>query len=174
MTLREPGSTPLGEHLRRLLLDPAVGHLDPLTEALLFSAARAEMVRTIIRPALSAGRMVLLDRWWWSTIAYQGGGGGAPRELIEKISEAAVAGLRPDLVLLLDLPPSVAESRIGARDRMERHGSDYRERVRQAYVDLARREPNARVIDATRPFADVLAEARAHVEAALGATRRPR
>jgi dTMP kinase len=172
VALREPGSTPLGEHLRRLLLDPAVGHLDPLTEALLFSAARAEMVRTIIRPALDAGRLVLLDRWYWSTLAYQGGGGGVPREVLQRISDAAIAGLRPDLLLLLDLPPSVAEGRIGTRDRMERHGTDYRERVRSAYADLARGEPKARVIDGSRPFPEVLAEAQAHVDAALAAAGR--
>jgi dTMP kinase len=167
LELREPGSTPLGEHLRKLLLDPAVGHLDPLTEAFLFSAARTEMVRSVIRPALAAGRVVLLDRWYWSKCAYQGGGGGVPRELLERISDAATGGLRPELVLLLDLPASVAAGRIGSRDRMERKGADYRERVRAAYADLARRDPRARVIDASRPFPAVLAEARGHVEAIL-------
>jgi dTMP kinase len=167
--LREPGSTPLGEHLRRLLLDPAVGHLDALTEAFLFSAGRAEMVRSVIRPALAAGRVVLLDRWFWSTLAYQGGGGGVPLDLLERISEAATAGLRPDLILLLDLAPSVAAARIGRPDRMERHPRDYQERVRGVYAMLARRDAAlVRVIDAARPFEAVLEEARGHVDALLG------
>lgn len=169
LELREPGSTVLGEHLRKLLLDPAVGHLDPLTEAFLFSAGRAEMVRTVIRPALAAGRIVLLDRWTWSTFAYQGGGGGVPLPVIDGMSEAASDGLVPDLILLLDLPPAVATGRKGTPDRMERHGPDYRERVRAVYRVLATAEPDcARVIDASKPFAAVLAEARAHVDRVLG------
>jgi dTMP kinase len=167
LELREPGSTPLGEHLRRLLLDPKVGHLDPLTEAFLFSGGRAEMVRSVIRPALAAGRIVLLDRWYWSTVAYQGGGGGVPLDLVEQMSLAATAGLRPDLVLLLDLAPEVAASRKGTPpDRMERHGRDYQERVRAAYATLGRRHRDiVRILDAAKPFEAVLAEARGHVEA---------
>jgi dTMP kinase len=165
LELREPGSTPLGEQLRKLLLDPSVGHLDPLTEAFLFSAARTEMVRTLIAPALGSGRTVLLDRWFWSTLAYQGGGGGAPLDLLERMSHAASAGLRPDLVLLLDLPPAVASSRRGRPDRMERHGADYQERVRATYAMLARREPGiVSVIDAAKPFEAVFGDARREVD----------
>jgi dTMP kinase len=169
LELREPGSTPCGEHLRKLLLDPAVGELDALTEAFLFSAARTEMVRTTIRPALEQGRIVLLDRWYWSTIAYQGGGGRAPFAVLEKISEAATGGLEADLVLLLDVPPSVAANRRpAARDRMERRDAQYRERVRAAYAALAKKHADrTRVIDASRPFPAVLAEASGHVERLL-------
>jgi dTMP kinase len=156
--LREPGSTALGEHLRGLLLDPAVGHLDPLTEAFLFSAGRSEMVRTRIRPALASGRTVLLDRWWYSTLAYQGGGGGVSADLLQRISRAAVDGLEPDLVLLLDIEPAVASRRRGRADRMESHGADYQKRVREAYLALAAQDPGrVRVIEASKAFPDVLA-----------------
>jgi dTMP kinase len=167
--LREPGSTPLGEHLRRLLLDPAVGHLDPLTEAFLFSAGRTEMVRSVIRPHLAAGRVVLLDRWYWSTVAYQGGGGGVPLDLIETMSLAATGGLVPDLVLLLDLPAAVAAARKGRPDRMERQDAAYRERVRTAYRALAGRHADrTRVLDAAQSFDAVLAAARDHVDRVAG------
>ena len=168
LLLREPGSTAVGEHLRRLLLDPAVGHLDALTEVFLFSAARTEMVRSVIGPALREGKVVVLDRWHWSTTAYQGGGGGVALDLIARVSDAAAAGLVPDLVLLLDVDPEVAALRRPGRDRMEARGADYAARVRAAYLDLARANPAvACVLDASRPFSAVFDAARERVDAVL-------
>jgi dTMP kinase len=118
------------------------------------------MVRAVLRPALAAGRCVLLDRWFWSTLAYQGGGGGVPLELIERISAMATAGVRPDLVLLLDLDPGAGAARKRAKDRMEDRGGDFARRVRATYLELARREAAVtRIIDASRPFEAVFEDA---------------
>jgi dTMP kinase len=166
---REPGSTPVGERVRALLLDPALGRIEPLTEALLFSACRAEMVRTQIAPALAAGKWVLLDRYRYSTEAYQGGGGGADPRALRDIGRAATGGLAPDLVLLLDLPPEVAARRRGrVADRIEAQDPDYYARVRAAYLAAARdAEPPTvfRVLDATPAAPVVLAAALAAVDA---------
>jgi dTMP kinase len=168
VTLREPGSTPLGERLRAILLDPAVGHVDALTEALLFSAARSEMVREVIRPARASGRVILLDRWFWSTLAYQGGGGGASREVIERVSAAVTEGAEPDLVLLLDVAPEVGAARKGRPDRMENRDRAYFDRVRAVYRELAARAGSRCVVlDSARPFEAVCADARAAVDRVL-------
>lgn len=169
VVLREPGSTPVGERVRGLLLDPALGAVDPMTEALLFSAARAELVRRLVRPALAAGRTVLLDRYFFSTLAYQGGGGGADVGALTRISRAATRDLLPDVVLLLDLPPEVAarRRRRGA-DRIEAKDADYHRRVRDAYLSLATTSefaPLFRVVDASRAPDEVVAAASAAIDA---------
>jgi dTMP kinase len=172
VVLREPGSTPVGERVRALLLDPALGAIDALTEALLFSAARAETVRRLIRPALQAGRTVVLDRYFFSTLAYQGGGGGADLEALAQISRAATRDLLPDLVLLLDLPTDAAARRRRRRpDRIEGQDSAYHARVRSTYLALAESAefgPRFHVLDATRPAAEVAAEAKEVLFARLG------
>lgn len=146
-SLREPGSTAIGERVRAILLDPAVGALDPMTEALLFSACRSELVRTTIRPALKAGHIVLLDRYVDSTMAYQGAGGGADQEALEAIGCAATGDLTPDLTLLVDVPPELADLRRGTPpDRMESKGAEYRHRVRQAFLSLPSRRPGSVVV----------------------------
>src|SRR5919204_768895 len=101
---REPGGTPAGERIRALLLDPATD-LHPRTEALLFAAARAELVERVIRPALARGAVVLCDRYLDSSLAYQGGGRGLGREVVAALNRWATGDLPPDLVLLLDLEP---------------------------------------------------------------------
>ena len=104
--LRESGSTPLGERLRALILDPGLGEIAGWSEACLFTAARVELVRSSIRPALLAGAVVLLDRYYYSTIAYQGFGGGLDPRAIEDLNRKALDGLEPGRVLLFDLDRS--------------------------------------------------------------------
>jgi len=168
---REPGGTPLGRRLRTVLLAGDAG--EPLTEAMLMAADRAEHVATVIRPALAEGRHVLCDRHADSTLAYQGGGSGVARELLIALNGVAVRGLVPDLTLLFDLEPRVALERMrartgGAADRFEAESLAFHERVRAAYLELARAEPaRFRVIDAARTSDAVYADARACLEPLL-------
>jgi dTMP kinase len=158
LTLREPGSTAVGERVREILLDPRVGELDPWTEAALFTACRAQMVCEIVRPALDEGRTVVMDRYFYSTVCYQGYAGGIETDLLFKLSEQAVGRLQPDRVILLDLPAARALDRLsGAQDRMEAKGEAYMERVRQGYLQLARRDAERwTVLDATVPEDQVI------------------
>jgi dTMP kinase len=138
-SLREPGGTPAGDEIRRLLLDPA-SDLDERTEALLFMASRAQLVGGVIRPALQRGEFVLLDRFFLSTYAYQVVGRGLPEEDVRRANALATGGLVPDLTLLLDLPPTAALARAARRsahDRIERSGEAFYERVRSAFVEFA-------------------------------------
>ncbi|MGE0873962.1 MAG: dTMP kinase [Burkholderiales bacterium] len=152
LVTREPGGTPLAESLRSLLLAEP---MDPVTETLLMFAARGDHVRRVLEPALASGRWVVCDRFTDATRAYQGAGKGVPAELIEQFAHSVHAGLAPDLTLVFDCPWAVASARLGrtgrALDRFEREDRDFFERVRAAYLALARREPRrVRVLDATR------------------------
>ncbi len=154
VTTREPGGTPLGRKLRSVLLD-VQEQVDPLTELLVFAADRAQHVRTLLLPALAANQIVLSDRYADATVAYQGSGRGFKPELIQEIVQLATDGLTPELTLLFDLP--VAESAVRTRrrtrakhsDRLDREHSAFHERVRAAYLEIARANPErVRVIDA--------------------------
>lgn len=137
--LREPGGTPAGDEVRRLLLDPA-SQLNERTEALLFMASRAQLVADVIRPALSRGEFVLLDRFFLSTYAYQIAGRGLPEDEVRRANALATGGLVPDLTLLLDLAPDAALARAARRsahDRIERSGAEFYDRVRSAFVAFA-------------------------------------
>ncbi len=152
--VREPGGTSLGERVRELLLDPA-SHILPTAELLLFSAARAQLVEGVIRPALASGAVVVADRFYDSTTAYQGGGRGlaAPEEL-DRLHALATGGLAPALTFLIDVPVEVAVARRAQRaaDRMEAGGAAFFERVRAAYLALAARHPERVVVlDGTQP-----------------------
>ena len=151
---REPGGTPLGQKLRTALLD-VKEEVDPLTELLVFAADRAQHVRKHLLPALERNQIVLSDRYADATVAYQGAGRGFKPELIEKIVQLATDGLKPDLTLLFDL--SVADAAIRTRkrvqnkrtDRLDVENEDFHMRVRNAYVEIAKAEPDRfRVIDA--------------------------
>jgi dTMP kinase len=137
--VREPGGTPLGDDIRRLLLDPA-SHITPRAEALLFMASRAQLVEQTIRPALAAGATVLVDRFFLSTYAYQGAGRGLPGDELRMANRIATDGLVPDLTFLLMLPPDEglarAERRSG-RDRMERADLAFHERVASAFTEFS-------------------------------------
>jgi dTMP kinase len=145
---REPGGTPVGIRLRGALLD-AHEEVDPLTELLVFAADRAQHVRRVLRPALELGQVVFSDRYADATAAYQGAGRGFSPALISEIIELATEGLKPDLTLLFDL--SVADSTRRTRrrgdgqqrgDRLDAEADDFHTRVRDAYLQLARAEPD--------------------------------
>ena len=154
---REPGGTPLGEKLRELLLHHPM-HLE--TEALLMFAARREHLDKIILPALARGDWVVSDRFTDASFAYQGGGRGLAREKLEALETWVQDGLRPDLTLLFDAPTEVAQERLAgagaAPDRFEQEQQAFFERVRQAYLDRAAREPERIVrIDSTQSLDNI-------------------
>jgi dTMP kinase len=148
---REPGGSPLGEHLRSLLLEHRLGPLDPRAELLLVAAARAQHVAERIRPALAAGRSVVCDRFSGSTLAYQGYGRGLPLAQVEAVCRVASDGLVADLTILLDVPLEVAASRrAGARDRIEAEDPHFHRRVAAGFHALAAGDPDRwAVIDGT-------------------------
>ena len=155
---REPGGTRLAEMIRTLLKDEAEDPPVDRAELLLFLAARAQLVRSVIRPALDAGTWVLSDRFSDSTIAYQGYGRGLPVDFVKAANDFACEGLAPDLTLLLDVEPSVAAQRMRGReaatntsaDRIERAGDEFHARLRRGFLELAAANPSRIVtIDAS-------------------------
>jgi dTMP kinase len=162
---REPGGTQLAERLRETILAEPMA---PILETLLIFAARADHVARVIKPALAAGHFVLCDRFSDATVAYQGAGKGVSAELIAQLAKAAHPGLQPSRTLVFDCPYEVASSRLAtagrALDRFEREDRAFFERVRSAYLALARAEPERIVvIDASRHAAGV----RKQIETAL-------
>jgi dTMP kinase len=171
VTTREPGGTPLGNRLREALLQTGE-HVDPLAELLLYAADRAQHVRTVLRPSLALGKIVLSDRYADATAAYQGAGRGFPPELIETVIRLATEGLKPGLTLLFDLSveDSLARTRRrgnGEQDRLDAENADFHSRVRDAYLRIAAAEPQrvkvipaggsinetqAQVLDIVMPF----------------------
>lgn len=187
--VREPGSTPVGEALRQLLLSPTTGELQPISEVLLFSAARAELVAKVIAPALAAGQVVIAERCYLSTVVYQvlahadgvlahavggpahavgpiaGGGTSLEPEWLLDLTRRVHGAVLPDAIFVLDVPSIVAMARRTARtdDRIEARGPDYHERVRRGFLQASAAEVRAVVVDAAWPFASVQAQLRAHV-----------
>ncbi|MFO1151422.1 MAG: dTMP kinase [Alsobacter sp.] len=164
LVTREPGGSPGAEAIRDLLLGPQSRRFAPLAEALLFGAARADHLATLIRPALRAGRWVLCDRFADSTRAYQGAAGGLPPETVTTLERLVVAETAPDLTIILDLDPAIGLARAAARrgaeqaDRFEGEAASFHRKLRQAFLAIAAAEPmRCAVIDATRP-ADVIAD----------------
>jgi dTMP kinase len=153
---REPGGTPAGERIREVLLHG--GKLDPRTDALLFNAARAQLVADVIRPALDRGAIVISTRFADSTLAYQGHGAGLPLGELRALERFATDGLKPDLTILLDLPVDVGLARKGAElTRFETDFDvDFHRRVRDGFLALAAADPGRfAVVDASQPPADV-------------------
>lgn len=152
-TTFEPGDGVLGREIRSIVLDPANTELSLRAEALLYAADRAQHVSTIIAPALSAGQIVITDRYVDSSLAYQSAGRGQPLTEIAHLSAWATAGLKADLTLVLDLPVEVGLARVRGRaavDRLEAESHDFHERVRQAFLTLAAADPGRYlVLDAT-------------------------
>jgi dTMP kinase len=171
---REPGGTPAGERMRAVLLDPGV-ELHPRAEALLFAAARAELVAAVIRPALERGAAVLCDRYLDSSLAYQGDARGLGRGPVEEVNRFATGGLLPDLVVLLDLDPaSGLRRRSGELDRIEAQDLAFHRRVRQAFCDLAAANPGRfAVVDGAAPVAEVAAGVQAAALALLEGSGEP-
>ncbi len=171
--LREPGSTTTGEAIRQLLLDPGTGGLSPWAEALLFSAARVELVQRHVRPALDRGELVLAERCWLSTMAYQclapaDPGQRVPLEELERITRQAHGDTWPHRVFLLDVDRAVRQERTtGPRDRIEARSEAFHEAVRQAYLELAERDARVQVVDANGPVDTVQARLRQETQALL-------
>ncbi|MDA0264122.1 MAG: dTMP kinase [Chloroflexi bacterium] len=169
---REPGGTPLGQALRSLLKsgDP----MTPISELMLFEAARAQLVEQVIRPFLQQGGVVIADRFTSSTVAYQGYGRGLDRELIERLNREATGGLEPDLTVLLDVPVETALARKtggesgGKGDNFDDAPADFHRRVRRGYSALAATDPEGwLVLDGQRPPEQLGREIWAKVEAIL-------
>ncbi len=157
LVLREPGSTPVGEQIRQIVLERPL-EMDPMTELLLYEASRSELTRAVLRPALKDGRVVLSDRFALASLAYQSYGRGLDFALVQHLNEIATDGIEPSLTIILDLPIELARARKReAFDRLERAGRAFHERVRQGYCELAHKIPRSVLLDATRP-AQELAE----------------
>lgn len=158
---REPGGTEIGERVRDILLDPDCRRMDGLTELFLYLASRNQHVREKVLPALRAGQIVVLDRFADSSVAYQGCGRQLGSKLVQRLNKLATAALRPDLTILVDLPVVVGQARKRRfeLDRLEREEMRFHERVRQGYLQLARRAPGRiKVVDG-QLGADELSEA---------------
>jgi dTMP kinase len=169
LVLREPGGVELSERIRELVKDPEL-NVDPRAEALLYAAARAQLVAEQLVPLLDAGRWVLLDRFVDSSLAYQGAGRALGIEEIRALNAFATGGLTPDRTLLLRIDPAVGAARIAGRDadRLERAGAEFFAAVGRAYDALAAAEPERfTVIEADRPPEQVLADALTALEPLL-------
>ena len=161
-TTREPGGTPLAEDIRHILMHRGDEPIPEIAELLLMFAARSLNVSNNIRPALEAGTWIVCDRFTDSSRAYQGAGRGLPMETVDQLADWVHGDIWPDLTILLDAPVEVGMSRAGNRsdpDRIEKEEHDFFERVRDGYLEQARREPKRfAVIDTTRELAAVQAD----------------
>ncbi|MGV3606689.1 MAG: dTMP kinase [Planctomycetaceae bacterium] len=162
VTCRDPGTTPLGEKLRGLLLDRHGMSIHRRSEMLMYMAARAQMVEEVIRPALESGKHVISDRFLLANVVYQGWAGGLSREEILAVGEVTVAGIKPDLNIILDMPADAAGKRIQREpDRMEAQGLAYMERVREGFLQEAKIDPqHVIVVNAARSIEEVHADVR--------------
>jgi dTMP kinase len=160
LLLREPGGTQLSEHLRTLLLDQKHLAITPLSEFFIFSASRAQLVDSVIRPALAEGTVVICDRFFDSSTAYQGWGRGLPLETIQHVNRVATGGLLPDRTVIFDIPvEEIVSRKITAgygTDRIENAGNSFYQKVRDGYHAIAREDP-ARVVlmDGLRPIEEI-------------------
>ncbi len=161
---REPGGTPIGEALREVLLRSGVAERSGLADALLFRASRAELVAQVIRPALARDEVVVSDRYATSTTAYQGYGAGVPLDQLARLEQVATGGLRPDLIVLIDVPVEAGLARRvaarGGETRFEElFDRAFHARVRDGYLAMAAAHPDRwRIVDGTRPEAEVARE----------------
>jgi dTMP kinase len=138
LVVRDPGTTHIGEMIREILLNPANTQMAMRCEMLLYMAARAQMMREMILPALNAGKCVISDRFVSSTLAYQLGGDGLTAEEIRRVADVAIAGRWPDLTILLDMPVEKSSNRLKRdRDRIELRPPEYHQQVRENYLALA-------------------------------------
>ena len=171
LVTRQPGGTELGAAIRRLVLHG--DHVSPRAEALLFAADKAHHVDELIRPALAAGQVVITDRYTDSSIAYQGAGRDLGADEIRDLQHWAVAGVLPDLTVVLDVTPEVGRARRGEQaDRLESEADAFHAAVRQGFLDLAARDPDRYLVLDAAPAPEQIHEVvRARVAVALAAAR---
>ncbi len=162
VTCYDPGSTPLGEAIRKILLERGDLAIDRTSEMLLFMAARAQLVAEVIKPNLAAGRVIVSDRYLLANVVYQGYAGGLDVDEIWRIGQVATGGIRPDLTFVLDMPPQAAFSRIDRPlDRMEQQTADFQQRLREGFwAEAARRPDEIVLVDASRSIDVVQADIR--------------
>ncbi len=167
----EPGGTPFGDAIRKVFLDATL-RCDPLAEAFLLNASRAQLVRDVIGPALTSGRTVLCDRYVDSTLAYQGFGHGLPLEMLWSLCETATGGLFPDVTFLVDVSYETSRARLRQRgtseDRIEQQDAAFHERVREGFLQLASGDPRIVVIDGERRPEEMLNAAWASLSELVG------
>lgn len=172
---REPGGTPIGERIRGILLDPACREMDPVTEALLYAASRAQHVRQVIGPALDAGQVVICDRFLDSSLAYQGAGRGLGEAMVRAINEPAVGGVLPDITVCLWASPALSRSRLATKaslDRLEGEADNFFERVAEGYARLAKADPERiLLLDAERNADEISTIIEEKIQAILHARR---
>ena len=166
VTCKDPGSTALGEQLRSILLGSADTPISMRTEMMMFTTARTQLVDEIVRPALAAGKTVMLDRYIYSTIVYQGHAGNLPTDEIRQVNDIATGGLKPDLTFVIDLPVAVSMQRLGeSLDRMESRGAEYFEKVRSGFIAEFERAPaGIELIDGDRSPEEIQTELQAVAE----------
>lgn len=164
-TCRDPGTTAVGDAIRKILLDRHDLHLGPTAEMLLYMAARAQLVAEVVRPALARGEWVISDRYLLANLVYQGHAGGLDVEVIRRVGDVATEGLEPDLVLLLDVDLETAGRRLARPlDKLENRGHEFRRRLREGYLaEAAARPESITVVDATGDEATVQAALRSAV-----------
>lgn len=170
VTCRDPGSTPLGERLREIVLHSDQNtSIAAVSEMLLYMAARAQLVEEVIRPAAETGKVVISDRYLLANIVYQGYAGGVDVEAVRQVGRIATAGFMPDSVFLLDMSPQQARERLGKNlDRVEQRGDSYRNRLREGFLAEARLiGDSVHVIDAARSIDAIQEEIRSIAMAAL-------
>ena len=161
---REPGATPVGAEVRRIVLDPATGALADRTEALLYAADKAEHIHAVVAPALARDQVVVTDRYVDSTLAYQGAGRSLDRDELEWVARWATGDLRPHLTVLLDLEPRRGLTRFAGRDRIEGESIEFHQRVRAEFLRLADSDPDHYlVLDARSPVDEVAGAVHTHV-----------
>ncbi|MCJ7832109.1 MAG: dTMP kinase, partial [Actinobacteria bacterium] len=174
LVTREPGGTELGEKLRKILLSHETGGLEPKTEALLFGAARAQLVASVIRPALEDGKVVLCDRYIDSSVAYQGFARGLGEQDVLSLNVWATQGLFPDLVILLHVEPEQGLARAGEADRIEAEGVDFHAKVADAFLQIASEHPErVAVVDAAQSMEKVFTDVKKAIERAIPDLEKP-
>ncbi|GAB3852599.1 hypothetical protein GCM10028801_03810 [Nocardioides maradonensis] len=164
----EPGDTPVGKEVRRIVLSPETGALANRTEVLLYAADKAEHVDTVVLPALGRGEVVITDRYVDSSLAYQGAGRAEDLAGVEAVQRWATRDLRPHLTVVLDLEPSAGLDRFEGRDRIEGESLEFHQRVRAMFLELAATDPeHYLVLDARQGIEEIHAQVRARVEELL-------
>ncbi len=170
MFVREPGGVRISEAIRRLLLDPQNKGMNDVCETLLYMAARSQLVGEVMIPALKRGTIILCDRFLDSTVVYQGFGNKVNRDFINYVGKIVTQGVSPAITFLFDITTQKGFGRkSGAKDRIEQRSLQYHNRVRQGYLELARREPHRiRIIKADRPREEIQGEIRKYVDRLIG------